>query len=133
MYVCTYIYKYFYVCPSMYVVKRVTQYAQPDPSINPTTVAGSAQTGYGTPNLRATLLEVSVVFILISCYYAMVLTNWATYQADDRLSNQRLGRTAMWLQASAQWIAIIFYMWALVAPKMFPDREFGPPVEGDRV
>jgi hypothetical protein len=70
------------------------------------------------------LLQVSIVFILISCYYAMVLTNWATLQNDNKIDNPKAGRAAMWLQASGQWIALLLYIWALIAPRLFPDRDF---------
>lgn len=77
---------------------------------------------YATPGLRKLLASVLFVFILGSCYYAMVLTNWSTLQADFKLGNARQGETAMWLQASAQWICCLMYVWAMTAPLLFPDR-----------
>jgi len=77
-----------------------------------------------SPQLRALLQEISVIFILISCYYAMVLTNWATLQANYSMSSAKTGMAAMWLQASSVWVAAVFYAWRLVAPRLFPDREF---------
>jgi hypothetical protein len=72
--------------------------------------------------MRGTLQEVSLVFILASCYYAMALSNWATFQSDSDISNPRTGRASYWLQASAEWICLMMYTWALIAPKVFPDR-----------
>jgi len=77
-----------------------------------------------TPQLRSLLQEISVIFVLISCYYAMVLTNWATLQANYSMSSAKTGEAAMWLQASSIWIAAAFYCWNLLAQKLFPDREF---------
>ena len=77
-----------------------------------------------SPQLRSLLQEISVIFILISCYYAMVLTNWATLQANFSMASAKTGEAAMWLQASSIWVAALFYVWRLVAPKLFPDREF---------
>jgi hypothetical protein len=77
-----------------------------------------------SPQLRALLQEISVIFILISCYYAMVLTNWATLQANYSMASAKTGEAAMWLQASSIWVAALFYCWRLVAPRLFPDREF---------
>lgn len=77
---------------------------------------------YSTPGLRKLLASVIIVFILGSCYYAMVLTNWSTLQANFKLGNARQGETAMWLQASAQWICAFMYVWAMTAPLLFPDR-----------
>ncbi|KAJ1393228.1 serine incorporator/TMS membrane protein, partial [Ochromonadaceae sp. CCMP2298] len=67
----------------------------------------------------------SLVFLLVSGYYAMILTNWATEQQNDSQADPRNGRAAMWIQAAGQWIAILIYLWSLVAPKVLPDRDFG--------
>ena len=77
-----------------------------------------------SPQLRSLLQEISVIFVLISCYYAMVLTNWATLQAGYSMSSAKTGEASMWLQASSMWVAACFYAWRLVAPRLFPDREF---------
>lgn len=74
--------------------------------------------------IRPILQEASTIFILVSAYYAMVLTNWATLQASYQISNPRYGEVAMWLQATACWVAFCLYVWTLFAPKIFPDREF---------
>lgn len=80
---------------------------------------------YSKPGLQALFIESTIVFILISCYYGMVLTNWATYQDADSINNPKTGTASFWLQASAQWICLLLYVWALLAPKIFPDRDFG--------
>ena len=67
----------------------------------------------------------SIVFLLISAYYAMVLTNWATERDGLNVSSQKEGEAAMWLQATAQWICLLMYIWTLIAPDLFPDRDFG--------
>lgn len=87
--------------------------------------AGNAAEVAAEPGLmNKMLIQVSVVFVLVSGYYAMVLTNWATEQANTSISNPRSGRAAMWIQAAGQWIAIAFYGWSLIAPKLLVDREF---------
>lgn len=80
---------------------------------------------YTKPGLQALFIESTIVFILISCYYGMVLTNWATLQSSDSINNPKTGTASFWLQASAQWICLLLYVWALLAPKLFPDRDFG--------
>jgi len=80
---------------------------------------------YNKPGLQALFVESTIVFILISCYYGMVLTNWATLQNSDSINNPKTGTASFWLQASAQWICLLLYVWALLAPKIFPDRDFG--------
>ena len=69
-------------------------------------------------------IEVSAVFILVTCYFAMVLTNWATVQSRYGLATANSGTAAMWLQASGQWVALSMYAWSLIAPKLFLDRDF---------
>lgn len=82
-------------------------------------------------SMKSLLVEVSIIFILISCYYSMVITNWATEQSkEDETASPTAGRTAMWLQASAQWVALVFYLWTLVAPSIWPDRDFSGLVPG---
>jgi hypothetical protein len=77
-----------------------------------------------TAERRSMLAQVSLVFMLISSYYAMVLTNWATERAGGNVSSQKEGNASMWIQASAQWIALLMYIWSLAAPDIFPDRDF---------
>ncbi len=79
--------------------------------------------GY-SPEMRNLLTEVAAVFIMISCYFAMVITNWATEQHGEESASPTAGRAAMWLQAVAQWIALGLYLWTLVAPSIWPDRDF---------
>ena len=67
-------------------------------------------------------LSVSLIFILGSCYYAMVLTNWATQQQNFTMGNSRIGENAMWLQSSAGWCCFVLYIWALTAPMIWPER-----------
>lgn len=80
--------------------------------------------GYST-EMRNLLTEVAGIFLLVSCYFAMVITNWATEQHGEESASPTAGRAAMWLQASAQWIALALYLWTLVAPLVWPDRDFG--------
>lgn len=122
----------------------------------PTTAAAPAPGGrYAVPGMRSLFFQVSLVFLLICGYYAMVsacqcvlcfvtqgcplmclnhvcffnfsqvLTNWATLQSDDSQSDPRTGRVAMWIQAAGQWVAILIYLWSLVAPKVLSGRDFG--------
>lgn len=95
------------------------------PAGNRTSVNTADSTG-GPPDdlLKTLLLQISVVFMLVSGYYAMILTNWATVQSSTSIDQPRTGEAAMWIQAAGEWIAIGFYIWSLIAPGLFPDREF---------
>ncbi len=96
----------------------------PDSMAGATSDSGASRESqvYAAPGLRMLLANVLIIFILASCYYAMVLTNWGTVQANFQLGNARQGSEAMWLQASAQWVCFFMYIWAQVAPLLFPDR-----------
>lgn len=80
---------------------------------------------YHGPEIRRLLLTVVCIYITLSTYFPMVLTNWATLQSSDAmLSNPKTGTVALWLQAAGQWIVLLLYCWTLVAPSLFPDRDF---------
>lgn len=87
-------------------------------------VAEAAEEGYNSPGLGMLLTQVSFIFLLVSGYYAMILTNWATLQDNTSIANPKTGQVAMWIQASGQWIAILVYIWSLFAPYIMTDREF---------
>ncbi len=91
------------------------------PSLN-TKESLHSEHSYQTPGITYLLLSVSAIFILGSCYYAMVLTNWVTLQQNFNMDSARVGKTSMWLNASASWVSFILYIWALTAPVLFPER-----------
>ena len=34
------------------------------------------------------------------------------------------GKAAMWIQFSAECLVYLLYFWSLIAPRLFPDRDF---------
>ncbi|KAL3660181.1 hypothetical protein V7S43_014712 [Phytophthora oleae] len=62
-----------------------------------------------------------VLMILASLYVAMVLTNWGSF---DGSSSNDDAIVTMWVKAISQWVASGLFLWTLVAPAVFPDREF---------
>eukprot|EP00775_Hariotina_reticulata_P009592 gene9592-9755_t len=63
-----------------------------------------------------------LIFALASMYIAMLMTGWgAVEQEKDRLD---VGWTSVWVKTGAEWVTAVLYIWTLVAPAMFPDREF---------
>eukprot|EP01038_Epipyxis_sp_PR26KG_P005153 gene5153-7173_t len=90
----------------------------------PATTFPSSNESYNSPGLKSSLVQISCVFVLVSGYYAMILTNWSTMQSSNAISSPKTGDVAMWIQAAGQWIAIILYLWSLLAPRCFPDRDF---------
>jgi len=73
------------------------------------------------------LWKLNVVMVLISCYISNVLTGWGTMNALDdekNAANPTAGRVNMAMIGISQWFAIGLYIWTLVAPRLFPDRDF---------
>lgn len=73
---------------------------------------------------RVSILNLSFVFILISFYIAMIMTNWGTVQSGDSTGNSpAAGSTSMWMQAIGAWIALGLYIVGMVLPKFkfFPE------------
>jgi Serine incorporator (Serinc) len=97
-----------------------------DPDEQPTSGivvdAASPRTGCGDD-----LWKLNVVLALISCWVAMTLTGWGTLEGldqDEHAANPQIGRVNMAMIGVSQWMAILLYIWTLVAPRLFPDREF---------
>jgi hypothetical protein len=66
------------------------------------------------------------LLILSSMYYAMLCTNWgqldiyeSDYTPDPTKSNK-----SFWLKLVAQWIAMSMYIFSMVAPLLFPNRNY---------
>ena len=63
------------------------------------------------------------IFMLAAMYTAMLLTGWGTRHEDD---SEAVG--SGWASVSVKFISVWvtggLYLWALVAPALFPDREF---------
>jgi serine incorporator 1/3 len=71
--------------------------------------------------------KLNVVMVLISCYVAMTLTGWGTIEVLDEeknAANPTVGRVNMAMLMLSQWFAIGLYGWTLLAPRLFPDRDF---------
>ena len=60
-----------------------------------------------------------------SIYISMLLTNWGSPNINDtRLNKFEPSNTSFWLQVVASWIAVLVYIWTIVAQKVFPERDF---------
>jgi len=65
------------------------------------------------------------IMILASMYSGMLLTNWAV-DLTDNSKTFTLGKQNMWVNMVTQWLVFAMYLWTMVAPAMFPDRDFAP-------
>mmetsp|Transcript_1098 Transcript_1098/g.1967 ORF Transcript_1098/g.1967 Transcript_1098/m.1967 type:complete len:521 (-) Transcript_1098:138-1700(-) len=69
--------------------------------------------------------KINMILSLICCWYAMSLTSWGSVTGGGgNIANPSAGRGSMWMIISSQWLMNFFYLWTLIAPKLFPDREF---------
>jgi serine incorporator 1/3 len=79
----------------------------------------------GYDNEQSEIWKLNVVMALISCWIAMTLTGWGVIEsADMNAANPTASRVNMAIIGISQWLAIILYVWTLVAPRLFPDRDF---------
>jgi len=69
-------------------------------------------------------------FMLASMYVGMVLTNWDLVSPANKegvpenaiLVDQ--GMAAVWVKMVSSWITLVLYLWSIIAPIIFPDRQF---------
>lgn len=67
----------------------------------------------------------NVVLALVAMYIACQLTSWGTLRVDGgSLASPLAGAVSSWMNIAAQWVIYLIYFWTLVAPFLFPDRDF---------
>lgn len=64
-----------------------------------------------------------LIFALASMYSAMLLTGW-TSATSERSELMDVGWTTVWVRICTEWSTGALYIWTLVAPLLFPDRDF---------
>jgi serine incorporator 1/3 len=63
-----------------------------------------------------------LVFALASAYIAMLMTGWGSgSEAKDLID---VGWVSVWVKVLSEWGIAGLFVWMLVAPLMFPDRDF---------
>ncbi|ETN74193.1 TMS membrane protein/tumor differentially expressed protein [Necator americanus] len=62
------------------------------------------------------------MFGLASLYVMMTLTSW--YNPDNDLTHLNSNMASVWVKIVSSWLCLALYGWTLVAPALFPDREF---------
>ena len=96
----------------------------------PTSGTVTTSTGGGRESAAlAGVWKLNLVLALVSCYVAMILTGWGTLdsaidQETHNAANPTVGRCNMAILGVSQWLALALYAWTLVAPELFPDRDF---------
>jgi hypothetical protein len=65
-----------------------------------------------------------VTFCLASMYIAMLLTSWGNVEGVDKELSVNTSMTSVWIKFITAWVCLVLYGWTLLAPTMFPDRDF---------
>jgi serine incorporator 1/3 len=68
--------------------------------------------------------KLNLVLAVISCFYAMALTGWGSIESGGTPANPDVGNISMWMIIASQWVVLVLYLWTLIAPRLFPDRDF---------
>ena len=68
--------------------------------------------------------KLNLVLASVSCWFAMALTGWGSIQGGGDVADPLVGQTSMWVIVGSQWFVLSVYLWTLVAPRLFPDRDF---------
>ena len=77
------------------------------------------------PNNFSNNWKLNIALAAVTCWYSMVLTSFgAIAGADGTVANPQVGTINMWIIIGSQWCALLLYTWTLVAPRLFPDRDF---------
>ena len=67
----------------------------------------------------------TLILALAACDGACTVANWgaSTHQAEG-VGKPLAGTASMWMQVASQWVMFLTYEWTLVAPLLFPDRDW---------
>jgi len=65
-----------------------------------------------------------VMFALATLYVMMTLTNWYAPGNEVSIDSIHANMSAVWVKITSAWLCFILYMWTLIAPTLFPDRDF---------
>jgi len=103
-----------------------------DPEDQPTTGVAleSSDEIAGGGEGAASLWKLNLILAFVSCWVAASLTGWGAIQGgigeggEKTAANPQVGKVNMLMIAISQQCALILYAWTLVAPRIFPDREF---------
>jgi len=63
------------------------------------------------------------LFVFASMYFGMLLTNWGGFTSDEE-NVFTSGKFGVGARLTSQWVANALFLWSLIAPRLFPDRDF---------
>ena len=64
--------------------------------------------------------------LVLSVYIVMLLTNWGDPSFDSAIDFNLFQRNAnsYWIKLIISWGSSLLYIWTLIAPAIFPGRDF---------
>lgn len=62
------------------------------------------------------------LMMLATLYVMVMLTNWLRPENDLKTLTGSIA--SFWVRIITSWLCLILYSWTLIAPILFPDREF---------
>lgn len=80
-----------------------------------------------SPMFGRDIWKLNIVMALISCFVAMTLTGFGSIgdlDESENAANPTVGRFNMATIGISQWLAILLYVWTLLAPRLYPDYDF---------
>jgi len=76
------------------------------------------------PEYLSNSWRLNIALAAVACWTAMTLTHWGAIQTRGSIANPSASNVAMWIVIASQWLALLLYLWTLIAPRLFPDRDF---------
>lgn len=102
----------------------VAEDANSDDELEKTNVKGEKEKTNVFPVSQSTIIFQGFM-IFVSIYYAMLITNWGRPTVDDDNYDYFIDEWAgFWVKIVDQWVMCGLYLFSLIAPKIFPDREW---------
>lgn len=68
--------------------------------------------------------KLNMVLGTVSCWFSMAITAWGSIEDEGDAANPQVGKVSMWIIIGSQWLCLTLYLWTLLAPRLFPDRDF---------
>ncbi|KAL0414606.1 UNVERIFIED_CONTAM: Serine incorporator 3 [Sesamum radiatum] len=104
-----------------------SRFHTPNGDKKPLLEADELESGKGKNDAEARPVSYSytffhLIFALASMYSAMLLSGWTSSSENPDLID--VGWTSVWVRICTEWVTAGLYIWSLIAPLLFPDREF---------
>mmetsp|Transcript_22659 Transcript_22659/g.48045 ORF Transcript_22659/g.48045 Transcript_22659/m.48045 type:complete len:445 (+) Transcript_22659:279-1613(+) len=68
--------------------------------------------------------KLNIALAAVTCWFSMALTGFGSIQTIGTVGNPKIGEVDMWIIIASQWFVMLLYVWTLIAPRIFPNREF---------